>query len=161
MNKRPKFESLLVPPDKRRVELRVNKDHHLKGHGDPQAADAGHHCLKPEHTCEREKNRANQLTGQIWMASLPSSMVTHCREWRRWWSRRLRLRCWPWRREAVGRRVRWWTGWGRRQGTQPDRRWGSQCRRSLPGCPASWSSPGRPQRWWTWRRRTQNDTGSD
>lgn len=60
--KRPQsVHSLYILPDKRRVELSVDKDHHLKGHGDPQPTDAGHHRLQPEHTCRGQKNRSNQF----------------------------------------------------------------------------------------------------
>lgn len=39
-------------PDNSWVELSVNEDHHLKGHGDPQPSNARHRRLNPEHTCE-------------------------------------------------------------------------------------------------------------
>ena len=46
----------LTSPDVCRVELGVNKHYHLKGHGDAQSADAGHHRLEPEHVCrDREE----------------------------------------------------------------------------------------------------------
>lgn len=40
-------------PDNSWVELSVNEDHHLKGHGDPQPSNARYRRLNPEHTCER------------------------------------------------------------------------------------------------------------
>lgn len=51
----------LYSPDKRRVELRVDKHHHLQAHRDPQPAHAGHHRLKPEHVwgiTGRERGRS-------------------------------------------------------------------------------------------------------
>lgn len=39
----------LYSPNKRRVELRVDKHHHLQAHGDPQPTHTGHHRLDPEH----------------------------------------------------------------------------------------------------------------
>ena len=41
-----------ILPDKRWVELRVDKNHHLTGHGDPEPSDARHDRLEPEHACE-------------------------------------------------------------------------------------------------------------
>lgn len=52
---------MLISPDKCWVELSVNKHHHLKGHGDAEPADAGHHCLPPEHGC---RDGGNNFTKQ-------------------------------------------------------------------------------------------------
>lgn len=49
-------------PDKRWVELSVYKNHHLKGHGDAQPTNTGHHSLKPEHTCRYKQDLFNYLT---------------------------------------------------------------------------------------------------
>lgn len=98
----------------------------------------------------------DELPASEWFICYPPT-ITHSLEWRLWLSRTLRQQCWQWQREAVGRRARWWTGWGRQPGTQPDRRSESQCTRCLPECRVSWLNLGRPQRWWTWRRQAQRN----
>ena len=53
-------------PDEGGVELCVHKHHHLKGHGDAQAADAGHRRLQPEQTWgvgETREREINTLSG--------------------------------------------------------------------------------------------------
>lgn len=161
------MEFTVIWPDKRWVELSVNKHHHLKGHGDAQPPDTGHHHLKPRHTCKKRggdmaltiniETTQDVIAWQIWslMSLSVISLSSHCQEWRRWWSRRLQLRCWRWQREDVCRCARWWWGWGGQQGTPPGRRWWSRHRRFLPECPASWSNPGIRQHWWTWKRQRE------
>ena len=48
-------------PDEGGVELCVHKHHHLKGHGDAQAADAGHRRLQPEQTWGVGETREREI----------------------------------------------------------------------------------------------------
>lgn len=46
----PTVVHIHTSPNKRWVDLSVNKQDHLKSHGDTESTDTGHHCLQPQPT---------------------------------------------------------------------------------------------------------------
>jgi len=61
-------------PDEGGVEFCVHKHHHLKGHGDAQASDAGHCGLQPEQTCIKQRNKFVLLAIELMTDSLLSQV---------------------------------------------------------------------------------------